>query len=202
MQSKKSHWEKVYETKSPQQVSWTQVKPTTSIELILQCGLDKNASIIDIGAGDSNLVDYLLEEGYTNITVLDISSKAIERAKTRLGDNASKVNWIVSDIINYKPTVTYDIWHDRAAFHFLTSTDDIKTYANLTDSCVNDFLVLGTFSEDGPLKCSGLDITQYNEEKITQSFSNSFVLKSSRREDHTTPFETKQNFLFSLLQKK
>lgn len=202
MQSKKSHWENVYDTKSPHQVSWTQEKPATSLELIMQCGLDKNASIIDIGAGDSNLVDFLLKEGYTNITILDISSKAIERAKIRLGDSASKVNWIVSDIVNYKPTATYDIWHDRAAFHFLTRHEDIEAYAKLTDSYVNDFLVLGTFSDDGPLKCSGLDITQYNEEKIAQSFSNSFMLKSSRREDHTTPFETKQNFLFSLLQKK
>jgi hypothetical protein len=202
MENKKLHWETVYETKSPEQVSWTQEIPKTSLEMITASHVGKDAAIIDIGGGDSNLVDFLIEDGYSNITVLDISGKALARAKKRLGSNAEKVNWIESDIIHFKPAKSYDIWHDRAAFHFLTNEDDIQSYLTLCGNFIKDSLILGTFSHNGPFKCSGLDITQYNEDKIKTYFEPYFFIEQSLIEDHTTPFNTTQNFLFSRLRKK
>ncbi|MFA7273234.1 MAG: class I SAM-dependent methyltransferase [Crocinitomicaceae bacterium] len=189
-------WETVYETKTPDQVSWTQKVPQTSLDFITSFGLDKSAKIIDIGGGDSNLVDYLLDLGFHNISVLDISAKALERAKNRLGEKGKFVTWIHSDIVDFKPTEKYDIWHDRAAFHFLTTESQIKSYANLTKQAVNQFMVVGTFSEEGPLKCSGLEISQYNAEKMDAVFNENFTLLLSKTEDHFTPFDTVQNFLF------
>ena len=123
---RKKHWETVHETKNPDQVSWTQEIPKTSLKFIRSFKLNKKAKIIDIGGGDSKLVDYLLKEGYNNITVLDISEKAIAKAKKRLGEKASKVNWIVSDITEFEPDTSFDVWHDRATFHFLTTDDQIS----------------------------------------------------------------------------
>jgi len=129
---RKNHWETVYKNKQPNEVSWTQENPKTSLDFIRETNLGKSARIIDIGGGDSKLVDFLLEEGYENISVLDISANALERAKKRLGKNAEKVNWIVSDITEFKPETTYDIWHDRATFHFLTTQEQIKKYSEIT----------------------------------------------------------------------
>src|SRR5437879_1858716 len=126
METRKEHWEQVYSTKQPNEVSWTQEFPKTSLDFIRSFNLPKVASIIDIGGGDSKLIDYLLNQGYQNITVLDISSRAIDRAKQRLGEKATTVNWIVCDITEFKPATTYECWHDRAAFHFLTTTNEIK----------------------------------------------------------------------------
>ncbi|MDB4497682.1 class I SAM-dependent methyltransferase, partial [Flavobacteriaceae bacterium] len=162
----KKHWETVYETKTQEQVSWTQKIPKDSLDFIQSLKLNKDASIIDIGGGDSFLVDFLLEDGYTNISVLDISSKALERAKNRLGTKATKVTWIVSNIIDFKPKKNYEVWHDRAAFHFLTKEKDIKTYVSTTEKYVSKNLIIGTFSDNGPLKCSGLEITQYSKNKM------------------------------------
>lgn len=199
--SSKDHWEKVYNTKQPQEVSWTQEKPEHSLQLIHNTGVGKNAKIIDIGGGDSNLVDFLLELGYENLTVLDISGKAIERAKTRLGSNAEKVTWIVSDIVDFHPVEMYDLWHDRAAFHFLTTQEQIQTYVSLVSQNVADSVILGTFSDEGPLKCSGLEITQYTDDKLKTVFSGVLQLEESFKDDHTTPFNTKQNFLYSRFRK-
>ena len=193
----KAHWETVYSTKTPQEVSWTQEKPAISLDFISSFKLDKSASIIDIGGGDSLLVDFLLDLGYTNISVLDISAHAIERAKVRLGDKASLVTWIVSDINEYQPEITYDLWHDRAAFHFLTAPSDIRRYARLVSNHAKN-LVIGTFSKDGPLKCSGLEITQYDEVSLGDLFkAEGFELKTTKREDHMTPFGSTQNFVFA-----
>jgi len=191
----------VYETKQPCEVSWTQENPKTSLDFIRKTNLGKSAKIIDIGGGDSKLVDFLLEEGYKNITVLDISAKALERAQKRLGKNAEKVNWIVSDITEFKPEVPYDIWHDRATFHFLTTTEQVKTYVEITEKWVSNFLIIGTFSENGPKKCSGLDIKQYSEMELENQFSNRFKKLECITEDHVTPFETKQNFTFCSFKK-
>ena len=166
----KNHWETVYETKQPDEVSWTQENPKTSLDFIRETHLDKTAKIIDIGGGDSKLVDFLLKEGYENITVLDISANALERAKKRLGKKAEKVTWIVSNITEFKPKVSYDIWHDRATFHFLTTNEQIKKYVDLTENWVSNFLILGTFSENGPKKCSGLDIKQYSGLELENQF--------------------------------
>ncbi len=199
---RKNHWETVYETKQPNEVSWTQENPKTSLDFIRETHLDKTAKIIDIGGGDSNLVDFLLEEGYENISVLDISANALEKAKKRLGKNAEKVNWIVSDITEFKPETRYDIWHDRATFHFLTTTEQIKKYSEITENWINDFLIIGTFSENGPKKCSGLDIKQYSETAIENQFSDNFIKLKCITEDHITPFETKQNFTFCAFEKR
>lgn len=199
---RKKHWETVYENKTPDQVSWTQEVPRTSLDFINSFGLPKTAKIIDIGGGDSKLVDCLLNDGYENITVLDISEKALERAKKRLGDDAKKVSWIVSDITAFKPDTSFDIWHDRAAFHFLTAPEQISKYKAIAGKWVSGFLAIGTFSKDGPKKCSGLDISQYSEESLSEVFSNDFKIIDCLTEDHSTPFDTTQNFLFCSFKKQ
>lgn len=193
---RKQHWENVYETKSPQEVSWTQEIPQTSLDFIQSFGEDKSASIIDIGGGDSHLVDCLLKEGYSDITVLDISSKALERAKVRLGEKSHLVSWIVSDITAFRPEKTFDIWHDRAVFHFLTDDEEIRNYVKLVGNSVAGKMVIGTFSENGPLRCSALDVTQYSVDTLKNRFSKSFVALQCFNEDHVTPFDTIQNFSF------
>lgn len=197
----KNHWENIYETKNPDQVSWTQKKPQTSLDFIHSFGLGKEAKIIDIGGGDSNLVDFLLEEGYKNITVLDISAKALEKAQQRLGNNADKVKWLVTDITAFKPAETYDIWHDRAAFHFLTTPEQISTYIDIARKSITGYLVLGTFSKNGPAKCSGLDIQQYDETSLSEKFRENFEKIQCITEDHITPFKTTQNFIFCSFKK-
>lgn len=196
------HWEHVYETKTPEQVSWTQEIPQTSLDFINSFGLSKDARIIDIGGGDSNLVDFLLNEGYTNITVLDISEKALERAKERLGKRAMYVEWIVSDITHFKPNTSYDIWHDRAVFHFLTAPSEIADYISLANNHVKKNMVMGTFSKTGPLKCSGLEIKQYSEASMETTFEEKFEKIECLEETHRTPFNTTQNFVFCSFKKK
>ena len=138
MESRKEHWEKVFATKQPNEVSWTQEIPKTSLDFVHTANLDKQANIIDIGGGDSKLVDYLLDEGFENISVLDISEEALTRAKKRLGRKADKVVWIVSDITEFQPTITYDFWHDRAAFHFLTTENEIVKYLTTARHAVKE----------------------------------------------------------------
>lgn len=198
----KNHWDTVYATKNPNEVSWTQDKPQTSLDLIHSAGLGKDARIIDIGGGDSNLVDFLLDEGYQNITILDISAKALEKARARLGNKAEKVKWIVSDITEFKPEENYDIWHDRAAFHFLTSPEQVSKYVDIAEKNCKGFLIIGTFSKNGPEKCSGLEIRQYDSESLSKVFEPAFERIKYLTEDHTTPFGTIQNFVFCGFKKK
>lgn len=196
MIDRKSHWENVYASKQPNQVSWTQELPKTSLNFIHGFNLSKDASIIDVGGGDSTLVDFLLDEGFENLSVLDISEKAINRAKNRLGDKAEKVSWIVSDVTEFNPSVSYDCWHDRAAFHFMTSSEDVNTYLSIARQSVKGFMVIGTFSERGPKKCSMLEVHQYSEQELQQQLQDGFEKLKCINEDHTTPFNTQQNFLF------
>ncbi len=165
---KKAHWENVFATKQETEVSWYQQKPETSLNFFIKSNISKDAKIIDIGGGDSYLIDSLLDLGYTNLFLLDISANAIERIKNRLGDKASNVTFIVSDVLDFQLETTFDVWHDRASFHFLTTEKEIESYENLVSNAIseNGFMFLGTFSENGPLKCSGLEITQYSEEKF------------------------------------
>ncbi|WP_431163809.1 class I SAM-dependent methyltransferase [Flagellimonas beolgyonensis] len=200
MEDRKAHWENVYNTKSPKEVSWTQKRPEVSLEFLDSFELPHTTSIIDVGGGDSLLVDFLLEEGFEDITVLDISAKAIEKAKKRLGDRAKNVKWVVSDIVDFKPERNYDVWHDRAAFHFLTEPNQVKSYVDIVNKCVNSYLVIGTFSLDGPKKCSGLDITQYSPESMGSTFTG-FNTLNCRTHDHVTPFGTTQNFVFCSFRK-
>lgn len=200
----KDHWEKIYATKNPNEVSWFQVYPKTSMEFVELFKLEKDAKIIDIGGGDSNFVNSLIEKGFTNVTVLDISENAIERAKKRLGEKASQVKWIVSDVTDFIPTEQYDFWHDRAAFHFLINEELVDKYVEIANKGIasNGFLVLGTFSENGPQKCSGLEIHQYSEKSMSHKFENGFQRMKCVKEDHVTPFNTTQNFLFCSFQRE
>jgi predicted TPR repeat methyltransferase len=191
-----AHWEDIYTKKTPNQVSWTQKIPVTSIEMIQSFQLPLSASIIDIGGGDSLLVDHLLDLGYTDITVLDISSTAILKAKNRLGEKAVHVHWIVSDILDFEPERIYDLWHDRAAFHFLTQQIDIGKYVDIVTGAARN-LVIGTFSVDGPFKCSGLEVKQYDESQMCMLFEDAgFIHHECKRVNHITPAQVVQNFIF------
>jgi len=198
---KKEHWENIYSTKGMQEVSWFQQVPETSLALIQKVAPAKDAAIIDVGGGDGFLADNLLELGYTNITVLDISENAINRAKARIGKLAEKVKWIVSDITKFVPEQQYAVWHDRAVFHFLTKEKDINSYKELVNSAVSGYFVLATFSDEGPNKCSGLEICKYSELDLKKQFEEAFSVVDSFKENHSTPFETIQNFTFSVFQK-
>jgi ubiquinone/menaquinone biosynthesis C-methylase UbiE len=195
---KKAHWEKIYTTKSLNEVSWYQPTPETSLNFIHEFNLAKNAKIIDVGGGDSFLVDHLLLEGYTDITVLDISAAALERAKLRLGEKAQSVKWIVADASKFAPSEQYDFWHDRAAFHFLNTNDEIDAYLNCVHNGLskNGVLVIGTFSENGPEKCSGIQIKQYSENSMVERLTHFFKKIKCITIDHVTPFNTIQNFIF------
>ncbi|MCU0468188.1 MAG: class I SAM-dependent methyltransferase [Arcicella sp.] len=203
--NRKTHWESVFTNKKPTDVSWFQEKPTTSLEFIRSLNLPKDAQIIDVGGGDSFLVDYLLKDGFENITVLDISEKALEKAKKRLENDAEKVTWIVCDIVDYQEnTSKYDVWHDRAAFHFLTEKNQVEAYLSIAAKSVKNsgFMSVGTFSEQGPTKCSGLEIKQYSEYSMTATFEENFRKIKCINENHETPFNTIQNFTFCTFQRK
>lgn len=195
------HWETIYNTKQLCEVSWYQPNPIESVQFIREFNISKSAKIIDVGGGDSYFVDKLLDLGFVNITVLDISETAINRAKKRLGEKADMVTWIVSDIVDFKPSQVYDFWHDRAAFHFLTNEEDINKYIALIKSYVDGVLVIGTFSENGPKKCSGLEIKQYTENSMVDKFSDYFNKIKCISINHTTPFNTIQNFIFCSFKK-
>jgi ribosomal protein L24E len=194
---KQFHWDQVYQTKEPHQVGWTQKYPEDSMKRIMSLDLPKDAPIIDIGGGDSDIPKLLLEEGFSDITVLDISSSAIERAQKKLGNDARKINWVVSDIKEFKPPRSYVLWHDRAAFHFLISPSEINSYINLLKSSASDYIVIGTFSDIGPNKCSGLPITQYDEQKMEETLAKAnFTIIESERPVHITPSGGEQAYLF------
>ena len=197
----KEHWENIYATKGMQEVSWFQKVPTTSLELINQVAKNKQDAIIDVGGGDGFLVDNLLALGYTDITVLDISKNAIDRAKKRLGKSAEKVKWIVADITEFVPKQEYVIWHDRAVFHFLTQQQDKEYYRELLNSAVRGYFILATFSEQGPNRCSGLEICNYAKQDMQAFFSVNFRMTNSFKYNHLTPFGTYQNFIFSVFNK-
>lgn len=202
--NRKKHWENIYQTKQLHEVSWYQPTPETSLNFINELGIPKNAKIIDIGGGDSFLVDHLLDADFLDITVLDISEAAIERAKTRLGSKADNVKWIIADIADFIPTETYDLWHDRAAFHFLTQSTEIERYLSAVKNGVspNGYLLMGTFSDQGPKKCSGIEIKQYNETTMTALFAPEFVKVTCITVDHPTPFNTSQNFIFGCFRRE
>ena len=198
----KNHWEKVYMTKDPHERSWTQEVPATSLEFFNQLDLPKEARIIDIGGGDSRFAECLLEQGYQNITVLDISSKALESAKLRLGSQARKIRWIVGDVLDFRTEKPYDLWHDRATFHFLTGEPEIKTYIDIAGRSTGKFLIMASFSDRGPDKCSGLDVRRYSESSLQEELSHGFEKIRCVTEDHITPFYNRQNFLFCSFRKR
>ena len=200
---RKEHWDNIYQTKDLKDVSWYQPTPTTSLDFLKQFNIPTTAKIIDIGGGDSFLVDHLLDLGYTDLTVLDISAASLDRAKQRLGDRSTKVKWIVADAATFKPTEQYDFWHDRAAFHFLTQEQEITNYIDTIQKSIKPtgVLVIGTFSEQGPKKCSGIEIKQYSETTMTDRLKKFFEKVKCITVDHQTPFDTIQNFIFCSFKK-
>ncbi|MBA4309471.1 MAG: SAM-dependent methyltransferase [Chlorobiaceae bacterium] len=201
---RKKHWENIYQTTNNNNFSWYQSTPTTSLEFINEMKISRTSKIIDVGGGDSFFVDNLIELGFLDLTVLDISEAAISRAKNRLGNNSSKVKWIVSDVTLFDEVEQYDFWHDRAVFHFLTEDEEIKKYSEIVSKKINakGILVIGTFSDVGPKKCSGLEIKQYNELSLEKIFSSSFEKIKSLSVDHNTPSGKIQNFIFLSFRKK
>lgn len=203
MQSK-THWENIYHTKESTQVSWFQEHPDLSIEFIKQTGVDKTGQIIDVGGGASLLVDTLLAEGYQNVTVLDISARALQIAQQRLELKASFVTWMEADITRVElPYNFYDVWHDRAVFHFLTQPEDRKHYVDVVRRAVKTggHVIVATFALDGPNRCSGLEIVQYDSEHLHDEFGNDFALVNSASETHQTPFGTEQKFIYCYCRK-
>lgn len=201
---RKMHWETIYQNKSFHEMSWYQATPAISLQFISDLRIDKSASIIDIGGGDSHFVDNLLGLGFSDITVLDVSESAIRRAEARLGHLAEKVTWIAEDVTQFKPEKKYELWHDRAAFHFLTDASEIGRYIEILKIAVadNGHVIIGTFSENGPKKCSGIEIKQYSESSMSELFENGFEKLSCETIDHKTPFNTIQNFVFCRFSKR
>jgi SAM-dependent methyltransferase len=195
-----AHWEKIYAEKAPNQVSWYRPHLETSLALIEQCASARSSSVIDIGGGESTLVDDLLARGYKDITVLDISQTAIDANRKRLGRKASEhVHWLVGDITQVElESSAYDVWHDRAVFHFLTTPSDRAAYIHQVARAVKHggHVIMGTFGPEGPTKCSGLDVVRYDAESLHGEFGAQFHLLSSSLEQHRTPFGTEQQFLY------
>lgn len=202
--NRKQHWETIYQTKAFEEVSWYQPTPKTSLALIETLQLPKDAPIIDIGGGDSFLVDYLLDLGYNQITVLDISEAALQRAQQRLGERAHAVQWICADVTQFEPPQEYAVWHDRAAFHFLTEDREVQRYIKTAGLAIasGGHLLLATFSDEGPKKCSGIDIRQYNAARLEQLFATQFEPEETFTEDHPTPSGNTQNFVFCRMKRK
>lgn len=200
---RKKHWENIYQTKELKDFSWFQPTPETSLVFFKQFKVPKISKVIDIGGGDSFLVDHLLDLGYQDISVLDISAAAIDKAKRRLGEKANKVKWIVADAATFKSKEKYDFWHDRAAFHFLTDEQEIVSYLETAKHHINPtgILVVGTFSKQGPKKCSGIEIKQYSEKSITDQLNKFFEKIKCITVDHKTPSDTTQNFIFCSFKK-
>ncbi|MAR62879.1 MAG: SAM-dependent methyltransferase [Flavobacteriaceae bacterium] len=199
----KNHWENIYSNKAENEVSWFQTVPKTSHQLINKLNLESNDKIIDIGSGRSRILKILIDEGFNNISYLDISKEACEKSKIALGDDKSKVTWNVENVLSFKPKMKYKLWHDRAVFHFFTNKKDIEKYKEVATKNISDggYLVLGTFSINGPKKCSGLDVSQYSEQSLNEIFKSDFNLLDSFYIDHQTPFDTTQNFLFCIFKK-
>jgi len=199
----KTHWENIYSSKDDNEVSWFQENPETSLSLIEKySNYAKDKSIIDVGGGNSLLVSSLHAKGFSNLSVLDISSKALERSRGRLTD--VKINWITANILDYNFSNQVDIWHDRAVFHFLTSIENIQKYVEIASKTIqrNGYLILGTFAETGPEKCSGLTIAQYSKTKLELLFSEKFNLIECFEETHITPFNTSQDFIWVVYKRK
>ena len=195
----RTHWENIYTIKAPDQVSWYRPHLETSLALIKRAARDRAASIIDVGGGESTLVDDLLEQGFREITVLDVSQAAIDVNKTRLGKKAAGVHWIAADIalVELEPRA-YDVWHDRAVFHFLTRQEHRAAYVRQVARSVKPggHVIVSTFGPEGPTKCSGLEVVRYDADSLHSEFGARFRLVESSKEIHQTPFGTTQQFLY------
>ena len=200
----KSHWEEIYKTKPPTEVSWYQTRPSLSLKLIEATGIEKGQGIIDVGGGSSMLVDCLLDEGYEELAVLDISGQSLEIARARLGDREDDVEWYEADATEFQPPRQFHLWHDRAVFHFLTDERDRRKYVNVLKGALmpEGYLVMATFALDGPKRCSGLDTVQYDEESMSLELGDEFVLMEKVDEAHVTPGDKEQKFAYFLYRRK
>jgi 2-polyprenyl-3-methyl-5-hydroxy-6-metoxy-1,4-benzoquinol methylase len=196
--NQKDHWERVYQKQSPAEVGWYQAYPEKSLKLINNTCEGTDCRIIDVGGGTSKLSEHLLDQGYTKLTVLDISSNSIEKAKSQLGAKSSSITWIAADITKYSFNEQYDVWHDRAVFHFLSKTEDRKRYINSLNQTLmlNGHLIMATFSLDAPPKCSGLPVVRYSPETLQNELGDNFNLVESFTDKHVTPSGVPQNFIF------
>ncbi len=195
----KTHWEHIYHTKEATQVSWYQLHPYLSLQHIQNTGIGKTGNIIDVGGGASTLVDHLLDDGFQHVTVLDISAEALEIVQQRLGQRAGMVTWLEADITQTTlPDHKYDVWHDRAVFHFLTEPQDRQRYVNAVREAVKPggHVIVATFASDGPERCSGLEVVRYDPQSLQHEFGTDFELLDSTREEHQTPFSTEQKFIY------
>ncbi len=194
--NRQQHWDRVYQTKSSQDVSWYQRRPDLSLALILATGARKDAGIIDVGGGASLLVDFLLDNGYTQLAVLDISAAALSLSRSRLGKSADAVEWFEADVTSFEPPHRFGLWHDRAVFHFLTDAVDRRGYvATLRRTLLpGGTVIISTFAPDGPPKCSGLDVVRYDEHSIAAELGAEFQLRETRHETHVTPWRAEQQF--------
>lgn len=200
---RKIHWENVFLKTDTTKVSWHQTVPQTSLQLIETLNLPKSARIIEVGSGDSFLGDFLLDKGFNKITLLDISEKALDTIKNRMGEKGKSIHFLAADVTEFSSNESYDLWHDRAVFHFLTDKTDIRRYVkNVSEKLVSGgYLILGLFSNNGPDMCSGLNVKQYSEEEITEIFGGDFEKINCFTENHQTPSGDSQNFLFTIFQK-
>lgn len=197
--SPKAHWERVYEMKPPTEVSWYQPVPARSLELIRATGEPLTVPVLDVGGGASTLVDHLLGEGYSDITVLDIAANALDHARDRLGELAARVTWVEADITHFRPMREYTLWHDRAVFHFLTQSNERERYLAVLRSALRPkgHFVLATFGPEGPTRCSGLSVQRYSVRDITALLGPQFELRMHQLETHRTPMGTVQQFLYA-----
>ena len=202
--SRQAHWENVYTTKGENEVSWFQQSPAPSLELIVQAGATRKSAIIDIGGGASRLVDHLVEQGFEDVTVLDLSGAALAAAQRRLGTSAERVSWIVADATTWEPVKPYDIWHDRAAFHFLTEANDRAAYIARVGRGlkIGGHAIIATFALDGPEKCSGLPVARYDSASLGQTLGTMFKLVYTQRHEHATPWDSRQIFQFSIFRRE
>lgn len=204
MSDRTTHWQNVYATKDEAEVSWFQASPAISLEMIRAASPDRVAAIIDIGGGASRLVDALLQDGYRNLAVLDLSANALDAAKVRIGGAASTVDWIVADATTWRPAKTWDVWHDRAAFHFLTDPLDRAAYVERLRSAVapGGHVIIATFAPDGPEKCSGLPVRRHDSASLSAELGPEFELVETRSETHRTPWHSTQAFQFSRFRRR
>lgn len=199
MADRTSHWEGVYAARGAHEVSWYQARPDTSLRLIDQLGIGPGDAVIDVGGGAANLVDHLLGRGFADVTVLDISAAALEGVKARLGERSNRVHWLVGDITRLRPPGPYRLWHDRAVFHFLTDAADRRAYVAALSAAVpaGGWLIMATFAEDGPERCSNLPVCRYSPGQLAATLGSGFVLVDALRETHVTPAQGEQKFIYA-----
>jgi 2-polyprenyl-3-methyl-5-hydroxy-6-metoxy-1,4-benzoquinol methylase len=202
--ARQAHWQKVYESKGEREVSWFEESPAISMALIRATGVGHDAAIIDVGGGASRLVDALRAEGFSSVTVLDLSEKALKAARERLGAHGAGVSWIVADVTTWQPSQIYDVWHDRAALHFLTEAADRAAYGECVRKAVRPggHVIIGTFAPDGPERCSGLPVLRHDAASLAEILGRSFELIETRRHDHRTPTGAIQHFQFARFRRR